>query len=69
MRLLLITPFEADLGEIGDWTVMRANFDHLIVQKAVEAGAGIQEGQQAREDERKGQAVWAWPSHYPPCNF
>lgn len=52
-----LPPFEADLGEMGGWTVMRARLDHLIVQKAVEAGAELQEGRHVREDEREGQAA------------
>jgi len=46
-----LPPFEADLGEMGGWTVARANLDHLIVQKAVEAGAELQEGRDVREVE------------------
>jgi len=29
---------------MGGWTAMRANPDHLIIRKAVEAGAELQEG-------------------------
>lgn len=42
---------EIDLGEMGGWTVTRANLDHLIVQKAVEAGAELQGRQDVREVE------------------
>lgn len=42
---------EADLGEMGGWTVTRAHLDHLIVQRAAEAGAELQEGRYVREVE------------------
>ncbi len=46
-----LPPFEVDLGETGGWTVTRANLDHLLVQKAVEAGAELQDGRHVREVE------------------
>lgn len=54
-----LPPFEVDLGEMGGWTVKRANLDHLIVQKAVEAGAELQEGRHVREVEMSPDVVIA----------
>ncbi|MCJ7666832.1 MAG: hypothetical protein MUP04_00860 [Anaerolineae bacterium] len=57
MRLPLTTSIRGRSGRDGGWTVTRANLDHLIVQKAVEAGAELQEARHVRKDEREGQAA------------
>jgi len=51
MRLPLSTSLRSRPGRDGGWTVTRARLDHLIVQKAVEAGAELQEGRHVREVE------------------
>lgn len=45
------SPVLMDFGKIVGWTVMREEFDLLILQRAVEVGAQVADGQMVREVE------------------